>query len=171
VRAMDFPIAQGVVRYRAIVSKRPGCACNNATRPTICRLYPLFPRFDESGAVQGYETVGIYEEIEAIGALEKACKIDAIPADEMDTFMGLAAHIGTDPTAAFHMEAFRLAKAAAADAIRASVELTGLSPFKAFEMLVLSQKLFDVSKLRASLEALASRFAAAHGPAFQLRDG
>lgn len=169
VREVDFPIAQGVIRYRAIVSKRRGCACNHETRPAACRLYPLFPQYDVSGAVVGVEDGGgIYDDLERIGRLPRACQVSSVPVGAMSKFIALAAHLGSDPIVAFHMEAFRMARAAAAASVEAAVGTSGRSVFRTFETLLLRSQLFDVAKLRADLEALCSRFAARHGDRFRL---
>jgi hypothetical protein len=55
---------QRAMTIESIVSHRPGCACDHATRPTICRLYPLFPVLDIEGRITGIEThFWIYEEL------------------------------------------------------------------------------------------------------------
>lgn len=160
VRRTEFPIAQGIIRYEAIVSRRQGCACDNATRPTICRLYPLYPQYDATGALVGMETVGIYEELEKIGGMAPACQITTVPVTEMAAFISFANHIATNSAAAFHMEAFRLAKHAAAETVARAVAKSGSSPFRAFELSMLRSTLFDTAALRAQLEALATEYQA-----------
>ncbi|HEY7797581.1 MAG TPA: hypothetical protein VIA80_02360, partial [Hyphomonadaceae bacterium] len=69
---------------------------------------------------------------------------------------------------AFHMEAFRLAKAAAAKAVETAFAASGKNVFRSFEMLVLRGKVFDVERLRADIDQLADKFEAAHGQRFCL---
>lgn len=169
IRETNFHIAQGVVTYRAIVSRREGCACENAIRPTVCRLYPFYPQYDTSGGLVGIEDVGIYEELERIDRLPRACQITSVPISEVKGFVALATHIGSDPVAAFHMEAFRTAKAIAATAVEKSIAGSGKSAFRAFEALVMRSNLLDTAALRRQLEALADRFIERHGSDFQRR--
>ena len=168
LKEVAFAIDQGMLRYQAIVSKRAGCVCDQQTRATLCRLYPLFPQYDVSGALVGVESVGIYEELERLDGLDQACRIGSIPIAEMDAFIGLATHIGSDPVAVFHMEAFRHAKAAAAASVKHAMEASGKSAFRTFELLVLRARLFDTEAIRQELSALAARFAEYHGSRFQL---
>ena len=71
-RAVEFPLDGYTLRAESVVSLRPGCACEHATRPTICRLYPLLPVFGIGGDLVGVEQVGIYEEMERIAGMEPA---------------------------------------------------------------------------------------------------
>ncbi len=45
-RVIPFELSKRSIKYETIVSRKPGCACNHATRTTICRLYPLIPQYD-----------------------------------------------------------------------------------------------------------------------------
>lgn len=168
VRSIEFTIAQGTIRYDSIVSKRPGCSCDHPTRPTMCRLYPLFPQFDVNGALVGIEPGGFFDELERIGQLPRACQVNNVPISEMKVFISLASHLGSDPIVAFHMEAFRLAKAAAAATVEAAMRDSKRSVFRTFETLLINHQIFDVDALRAQLEQLASRYAERHGTRFQL---
>jgi hypothetical protein len=168
IRRLDFQVAQGTIRYRAIISERTECACDHATRPTVCRLYPLFPRFEPSGALVAIERGTIFDELERIEQIPRACQLDAIPLGEIQTFVALASHIGSDPVVAFYMEAYRIATAAAAATIESTARSSGTSAFRALELLVLRAKLFDTQALRVQLEDLAARFATHHGDRFQL---
>jgi hypothetical protein len=146
------------VRVESVVSRRAGCACDHATRPTICRLYPLLPRFDLEGAVTGVEAAGIYEEMERIGGLPSACQLQALPFDQMNAFLGLCAALGRSPLLRWHLEAYRLTKQHAAQRLGDRVQATGKTVFAAFEGLFLRSALVDRASLHAELTSLMHQF-------------
>lgn len=154
-RVVPFDFETGSVTYNALVSEKEGCACNHATRTTICRLYPLLPQFSSDGVINGVEDIGIYEEIEKIEGLAKACKLDSIPFDQLSAFLRLAATISKSREMMFHIEAFRAAKSMAANALVAQKEkFPDESTFSLFEMLALRNKLFSADDLKSSLQTL-----------------
>jgi hypothetical protein len=157
------------VTLETIVSHRPGCACDHATRPTICRLYPLFPILDVDGRVCGIEPhFGVYEELEALASMEPACRIDAIPTQQMSLFLELVGCLTPSPLHLFHLHAYRVAKAHLASRLRAQLGDSGKDPFTTFEWQLMRGKLFDTERLRAELSALADRFEARYGDRFRL---
>lgn len=146
------------VRYESVVSRRPGCACNHATRPTICRLYPLLPCYDLEGRLVGVEKTGIYEEMEAIGGLPSACRIEHVPMGQLTPFLSVTSALSSSPLLRWHLEAYRLAKQHVAARLSQRVAQTGKDVFVSFESALLRGALFDTPALHAELAALMRRF-------------
>ncbi len=142
------------VRVESIISRRAGCACDHATRPTICRLYPLLPHFDAAGALIGVERAGIYEEMEKIGNLPSACRLEHMPFDQLTAFLSLCAALGRSALLRWHLEAYRLTKTHAAQRLAERVRATGKDVFAAFEGSYLRATLLDQAVLQQQLTAL-----------------
>lgn len=157
------------IPVESIVSHRPGCACEHATRPTICRLYPLFPVLDLDGRLLGVEPrFGIYEELEQLEQLERACRLDSLPFAQLGVFLELVGHLAQSPLHLFCLHAYRIAKRHAVDKLARNLARQPQGAFALFEWLLLKGQLFDVEPLRAELRQLADAFAARYGERFVL---
>ena len=172
-RVIQYPLGQGVMQLEFIVGSNGSCACEHATRTTTCRLYPLTPLFDIDGRVTGVETdFGIYEELEKLDALPRACKVESVPFTELGKFLSIAAAIGRNPVALFYLTAYQVAKAHAVERLwraRAAQPATvTVDAFRLFEGLFALQRLFDQSELRPRLETMAAEFRRRYGARFQL---
>jgi hypothetical protein len=157
-RVIVFPMAGRDIRMESIVSQRPGCACDHATRPTICRLYPLLPRFDMEGHLCDTEPLGIYEEMERIGGLASACQLESLPFSQLGPFLAVTSALARSPWLRFHLEAYRLTKQHVAARIADRVAATGRDVFSTFEIGFLRHTLIDAELLRSALEPLAAAF-------------
>ena len=178
---MSFEVDGRTLQAESLISRRTGCACDHGTRTTICRLYPLLPRFDDDGRLIGVERLGIYEELEAIGGLTPACKLDGLPFDQFAPFLAITSAIGASPKLRLYLEAYRLTKAHVAGRIaervadkqarRASVPMSDRAagspasapvddrePFATFEAGFLRRNLIDSAALRESLAGLLQRY-------------
>lgn len=167
-RILEVPLDVGIMRVESVVSWRPGCACNQETRPTICRLYPLLPLYDTEGRVVGVESTGIYEVLEELGGLEPACRLTAIPFPELQKWHAITAAIGRCPVAVFYLMAYHLTKMHVRERLAAAHQTNGRDVFALFETMLLRKQLIDHGKLRAELNELASFFRDRYGDAFQL---
>src|SRR5215831_21370165 len=59
---LKFSLNVGVLSYEAIKIPTTGCPCDHWRRPTVCRLYPLAPRYDlERGFVGVDSTFSLTE--------------------------------------------------------------------------------------------------------------
>ena len=157
-RRIDLMIDGRPIAVESIISRRAGCACEHATRPTICRLYPLLPHFDIEGALIGVERTGIYEEMESIGNLPSACRLEHVPFDQLTPFLSLCAALGRSPYLRWHLEAYRLTKAHAAQRLSERVRATGKDVFSAFEGAYLRAALLDKAALQDQLTTLMQAF-------------
>jgi hypothetical protein len=171
----DFGPARLVVD-RVTSRREGGCACDHGTRTTVCRLYPLLPVLGYDGGLIGTERLGLYEELEALDGAEPACRIDALPFDQLGLFLRIAGLIGGEPVLAFHLEAYRIAKRHVTARLGASLQAPGgdgtaprRSAFQAFEGAYLRSKLVDRPALDAELAALWQRLRERHGTAFTER--
>ena len=161
--------AERAVPYESIVSRRPGCACEHATRPTICRLYPLFPVHDVAGRLLGVEPqFGVYEELEALDGAPRACAVGSLPFEQLRLFLALCDHLARSPLHLFCLHAYRAAKRHVAEGLRRRLATSPQSAFALFEWQLLKDRLVDRDALRAELTALADAFAAHYGERFVL---
>ncbi|MBL8329572.1 MAG: hypothetical protein JNJ71_12010 [Rubrivivax sp.] len=158
-RVQATPVAGRLVQHESVISRRTGgCACDHATRPTICRLYPLLPRFDLQGQLVGVERTGLYEEMERIGGLPSACRLEQLPFDQLPAFLALTAALASSPLLRWHLEAYRLTKAHVAQRLQARVQAGTGDVFQAFEAGFLRRALIDKPALHAELAALMTDF-------------
>jgi hypothetical protein len=170
-RVTTHQFGKYTLHIEALVAKSAFCPCTQASRTTICRLYPLLPIFDESGRVIAADPVfGSFEVIEELQQLERACKITQMPINEMNKFLAIADEIGRDPVALFY------AKAYAMTLNHVKSRLPGLHAarkgenyFSTYEMSLIRSKLIDQVALNGELSALAGRFEERYGSAFSLQ--
>ena len=168
-RVIEFPIARGTMRLEFLTGRTKTCACSHEARTTTCRLYPLLPIFDLSGRVIGIDPhFGIFEEIEAIEQIPRACKIEQVPIPELSKFLSICNAIAQNPTQMFYVMAYRVAKSLAAERLRQAKQSAkqGVSTLRIFEGLFALKQLLDSSLIRQRLDALADQFAERHGEAF-----
>ena len=163
-KVAEFPIDGYTIKAESIVSRREGCACNHDTRPTICRLYPLLPRFDIAGRFIGTEPMGIYEEMEQIAALPAACQLTSIPFAELQKLLTITEAFAQSPLCLFYLEAYRRTKRHAADQLAAECR-DGKDVFSTFEARFIRGKLVDTEVLRQELSELKLAFEAHYGEA------
>jgi hypothetical protein len=167
-KVVEVPLRAGTMRVESIVSRRVGCACDQATRPTVCRLYPLLPIFDLDGRVVGTESFGVYEALEEVESLEPACRLTSLPFEELQKFHRIAAAIGRSPVALFYAMAYRLTKAHVRERVREAKARSDADAFLVFARLLMRQRLTDQPALLAELDALAEQFRVRYGAAFAL---
>jgi hypothetical protein len=170
-RVVEYPLSAGVMKIEFMVGRSKPCACEHGTRTTTCRLYPLLPIFDVSGACVGVDTnFGIFEEVEELDGLQRACEIRSMPLRETGKFLAIAAEIGRNPLAVFHVSAYRLVKLHARKQLERSAA-GAPQPGGALRLLessFLLRRLLDQNVLRPQIEELAAKFRAHHGPGFRL---
>jgi hypothetical protein len=158
-RRTPYDFGPATVWLDLVSSRRPGgCACDHDTRTVICRLYPLLPVFDVQGRVVGTEVIGMYEELERLDALTPACRLTAIPFEQMTCFLRLCELIASDPVMLFHVAAYRAAKRHVFRRIGEEKTATGKSAFALFEGAFLRKRLIDHAELKAELCALHASF-------------
>lgn len=162
-RVVEFPLDRYVIRAESVVSLRSGCVCDHGTRPTICRLYPLLPVFDEAGQLCGTERMGIYEEMEVIGGLEGVCQVRELPFDQVTPFLTLTSALSRSPLFLFYLEAYRSTKGHVANRLDTRFQETGKDIFSMFEAGFLRKNLVDSAALRGELNALVDHFDERYG--------
>lgn len=167
-KVIDFPIDGFVLKVESIISRKPNCACDHDTRPTICRLYPLLPVFDVGGRLVGTEPLGIYEEMERVEGMEPACKLTALPFDEIGKFLDIAAELGKCPRHLYYLEAYRLTKKHVSVQLAERRAASDSDVFSLFETAFIRRKLVDGDQVRAQLNDLMSRFRSYYGASFEL---
>lgn len=167
-KVTEVALHAGRMRVESIVSRRPQCACDQATRTTICRLYPLLPVFDVEGRVVGAESIGIYEVLEDLQGLPPACQVTSLPFEELQKFFTIANAIGHDPTALFYVMAYRVAKHHLRARLSEAREGATVDMFLLFERMWLRGKLMDSAALHTELNLLADQFQRRYGESFSL---
>jgi len=165
-KTVRYDFGPGAVTLDTVTSARPGCACDHATRTTVCRLYPLLPVYEAGGALAGTEPLGLYEELEILDGLEPACRIAALPFGQLNLYLELTRLLGDDPALRFHLMAYRLVKRHIAERLGSARATSGKSAFSLFESGFLRRRLLDHPQIKAELAALWEDFASRHGPAF-----
>lgn len=156
------------VHAESIISRRPGCACNHATRPIVCRLYPLLPIFADDGKLVGVEDFGVFELLERLEQMEPACAIREIPVPQLNIFLEFCAVLASSPLWLFQLEAYRATKAHVASGIAQDKAKTGKDAFKLFEWGFLRDNLIRRDELAHHLAGLADAFSTRWGPGFVL---
>lgn len=166
-KLIEYPLDdKRCMRIESIVSYKPGCVCNHAFRPTVCRLYPLLPILEEGGGVFGIDTLSIYDDLERMECLETACKVSSIPLVELDKFLAISSEIARWPLPLFYVIAYRLVKNHICSRLRAERVGPG-NAFAVFEKKLLWNKLIDHPELKIVLARLADRFQQRYGAAFE----
>ena len=172
-RVIDFELTRGVMKLEFLVSRGKTCACQHATRTTVCRLYPLMPVFTDDCRLTAFDTLfGMFEHIERLDVLPRACQVENIPFGEMNKLLTICIAIAANPTQVFYFMAFELAKAHAAEKIvlarRRVPAGRQVSSFRIFQGLYALKQLLDADVVRRQLDALADRFAELHGERFSI---
>ena len=163
-RVIDYPLSMGKMKIEFLVGRSKTCACNHDTRTTVCRLYPLLPIFDLDGRLTGVDLeFGIFEEIEKIDGLERACKIENMPLPELNKFLTITTEIANRPKALFHALAYRIAKAHARKQLVAVATANSAAALPTLEAAFLLRRLFDHDALRVEIETLANAMIERHG--------
>jgi hypothetical protein len=162
-REFTFELDAGVMKIESLVSRKAGCPCHHHTRTTICRLYPFLPVFDVSGRLIRTERIGIYEEMEHIEAMEPACKVTGLPADQMDKFLAISNSISLDLKHLFYISAYRIAKRHVAGILRVKRAQTNADIFAVFENAFIRRQLMEPQKLKLELDQLFAEFSAHYG--------
>jgi hypothetical protein len=110
----------------------------------------------------------MYEELESIEGLVPACKLESLPFDQLNLFLGLAKALGDDPLLRFYLLAYRQAKRHAFDRLRAARD-PAVSAFRQFELSLLRGRLFDHPRLKGELTSLLGEVAGGDAVAFRAR--
>lgn len=168
-KASVYALGDGRALYvDSIVSYRTGgCVCDHATRPVVCRLYPVLPVMDELGQLTGIEPFGVYEELEVIAQQEAACQIRSLPLAQLELWLAFSRALAESPLIAFHLAAYRIAKRHVSERL-AQARKPGENVFAQFEWALLRKRLFDHASLRAELVQLAARYRDRWGERFVL---
>jgi len=167
-RAVPYTFGSRSILMESIISRRPGCACDHGTRPTICRLYPVLPVFDVDGRVTGVDRVGIYDQLEDLDGGPRICKVDTLPVDELGKLLTVTTEIAREPRALFYMIAYKLAHDHVLERVRALRGERAVSAFSVFETGLMRSALIDHAVLAEELGALADQFEARYGADFAL---
>ena len=167
-KIIEFPIDGYSLKIESIVSRKPNCACEHNTRPTICRLYPLLPIFNAAGQLIGTESMGIYEEMERIAGLETACQLTSLPFEQINKFMAIVVELSKNPLHLYYLEAYRITKQQVSKTLEARSLSSNRDVFTVFESGFIRQNLVYSEQLRTELNELARQFQDKHGDRFQL---
>lgn len=166
----EFNIDGYVLKSEELVVHRSGCICEQDTRTTVCRLYPLMPRFDINGRLIGAEpTFGIYEEMERIAEMDPVCKITSLPFDQLNKFLAITEELSKDICRLFYMQAYIITKEHVTSRLKIKFESNNNgNVFHLFEEAYFRSNLIDTELLRTDLSKLANQFESRYGDSFKL---
>lgn len=167
-KVIEYSLDHRTLRVESIISRKPNCACDHDTRPTVCRLYPLLPVFDVDGRVTRLDSFGIYEELEKLDHLEPACRLTGLPFTEFQKFLTISSEISRHPKTLYYMSAYRITKEHIRSRLKRAVDVYCASSFSLFERGILRKTLFDHSHLKSQLASLADEFHMRYGSGFSL---
>lgn len=168
-RAITYAFGPGrALVMESILSRREGCACDHATRPTICRLYPVFPVFDVEGRLVGIDRVGIYDAMEELDGEPRICKVETMPLTELQKLLCITRTIAAEPRAIFYMMAYKLAHDYVRERLVTLRAGRPVSFFQVFENALLRNQLIEADELNRRLNGLADRFEARWPGEFRL---
>jgi hypothetical protein len=167
-KVIEYALDTCTLKIESIISRRPHCACDHATRPIVCRLYPLLPVFTIHGTLSGVETYGIYEELEQIEGLAPACQLTTMPFDELSKFLTITSEIAKNPHHLYYLEAYRLTKAHVRAQLLYAKSTQQDNVFFLFEKMLIRKQVVNHVTLKSTLQTLATQFRAAYGPRFTL---
>ncbi len=153
LRAHEYALGDYTIRWNTVASRRPGCACDHDTRTLVCRLYPLLPVYRLDGQLIATEPLGMYEELETLEGLPRACQVDAVPFDQLNLFLDVARSLGNDRVWRFYLLAYRHTKRHVFDRLAAS-RTASTTAFRQFELAMLRRRLVDHDVLRHDLNGL-----------------
>lgn len=173
----------GVLSYEAIKIPTIGCPCDHGRRPTVCRLYPLAPRYDLDRGFAGVDsTFSMMEIAEEFLGVPRSCQIEAVPFQELEKFIAISKAIETEPVIMFQFMVFDLLKTLLRAGLKDNKdqiveEEFNLSEkgrisnaFKMIQLAFLRGVAIDWARAKMALEDLGARFKKMYGPAFRLGD-
>ena len=167
-KVVEYPLDGGNLRVESIISRRPLCACDHDTRPTICRLYPLLPVFTIDGALLEVESVGLYELLEEIEGLAPACQLTALPFNELQKLLVITGELARHPIFLYYLAAYRQTKAHVQSRLLSVKAKQSGTAFALFESLLIRKNLIDHATLKAQLDDLLNQFRIQYGGHFQI---
>ncbi len=167
-RIATHEVAGRSLRIESMVSKRPMCACDHATRTTVCRLYPLVPQYEVNGQMTGTEPLGIYEELEMLDGLAPACQITGLEFPQLNLFLKLAQTLASQPVLLFYLMAYRVTKHHAARSVAAKkAAAPEQSAFRLFETAYLRRQIVNQAVLDQEITDLLTAFSNHYGQRFE----
>jgi hypothetical protein len=174
---LEVSLDTGTLTYESLRIPGRQCPCRHELRPTICRLYPLLPMYSVSAGLIGVDTkMTLFDVIEEVLELPRACRIAAVPLSELQKFMALARALGSEPVLMFHLMAYKRVKDQLRDTLMKMVAAAGRpsgSPGEVADRITTLQrdlvvKTVNWGAVKADLNQLGNDFRQRHGPSFTL---
>jgi hypothetical protein len=166
LRTSAYEAGGSTFQVRSVISHREMCACDHATRTTICRLYPVLPRLDATGRLIGTDVIGAYEELERIDGAPSLCRLETMDISQLGVFLEMVAALADHPVLRVYLRSYEAAKRHVFDRLAERVAGTERSAFEAFETAFLRRRLFDHDALGAELGGILDAARALDGAAF-----
>jgi len=163
-----LPLRSGLYRFELLTVPASGrCPCDHNRRPTVCRLYPLLPVYAVGRGLVGIDTnFGVFEEVEELAKIERACKVTQAPFTQFDHFLRIATAVADSPDCMFGMMAYSLIKRHFRDRLLGIMRDQGLPAYPALGMMMSSGAMYDRDLLIADLDDMAAEFQRVYGPDF-----
>jgi len=167
---LTLDLEAGPIRYESLVVDASGCPCTHDLRPTVCRLYPLLPRFRPGIGLAGIDTAfTLFDELEVHLGVPPACKVRELSFAEMANFLKICGAIAEEPVAMFSVEAYRVVKSHLRSALVGFDQKTVPALLAGVQKAIITRKLFRWDVIKRDLDALAQEFSDRVGDAFALR--
>lgn len=151
-RALPYRFGDRTMTIESVLSRRPGCACDHATRTTVCRLYPFLPVLDVDGRFTGVQRLGMFDMLEELDGRERACRVDEIPREELGKLLAMAGVLAAHPLALFCTIAYRLAHEHLRERLQTLRQGRDATVFAVMESAFARRTLIDPSLERTMIE-------------------
>lgn len=145
------------------------CPCEHDLRPTVCRIYPLWPIFSVSQGLVGISTTpSQFEVMETLGGLERACKISGTTFVEFEKFLKICAAISANPRVMFSVMIMALCRDLFEETLQATMTEHNVNMFQAMAMQIKNDVFVDQSECVRRTTAMIDDFQGVFGDQFSL---
>ncbi len=165
IRSTEVCAGARTFRFPTIVSRKTGCACEHATRPAICRRYPILPIVDVDGAICGLDRIGLYDVLEMVSGQDRICRMDSASPGELAKLRRLTDATTRSSAGTFALIAVKIVQ----DHVCARLcDMVARAPtssvYSLFELALLRGTLFDQADLSRNLEIAVALIETERGP-------
>ena len=112
--------------------------------------------------------LSIFDEMESIAGLERACQVSMTTFSEINKLLAICEAIASDPLCLFYIMVYRETKAHVVENLREQGGSSNEDVFDLFQLLFFSDELIDKPKLVDQLNRLARDFRDHYGDRFSL---
>ncbi|MFK8114803.1 MAG: hypothetical protein AB8B91_21560 [Rubripirellula sp.] len=145
------------------------CPCDHNLRPTVCRIYPLWPIFSAQQGLVGISTSpSQFEVMEKLGGLESACKVSGTSFAEFQKFLAICTAISANPRVMFSVMMMGLCRDLFEEKLHTTMQTHKVNMFQAMAMQVKENAFVDEAECSRQTSAMVSEFKTKFGSRFSL---